>query len=106
MAIDINGYNETFRNFADFAKTMVEVNRNFMSGKFKLTLIEPHMSFALDVSPDGNTAVVTLKLDLGLLQGDNKNNFFGKAVIHQRITVDLTPDMPVVTNVNFAQELI
>ena len=82
------------------------VNRDYLNGLNRLQLAEPHMTFSLDVSPDKNTAVVTIKLDNNLSVGDTKNNFFGNAIVQQRITVDLTAETPTVTNVNFSQELI
>ena len=32
-------------------------------------------------------------------------NHFGSALVRERITVDLTPDVPVVTDVRISQEL-
>jgi hypothetical protein len=37
--------------------------------------------------------------------GDKRNNFFGNALVQERITVDLTPDVPVVTDIRLSQEL-
>ena len=82
------------------------VNRDYTNGLNMLQLADPYMTFSLDVSPDKNTAVVTIRLDTNLEVGDTKNNHFGNAIVQQRITVDLTPETPTVTNVNFSQELI
>jgi hypothetical protein len=76
-----------------------------MNGMHNLPLSDAHMTFALDVSPDGNTAVVTISLDTDLLVGDVKNNHFGNALVQQRITVDLSAETPTVTDVRFSQEL-
>ena len=81
------------------------VHRNMMNGMHNLPLSDAHMTFALDVSPDGNTAVVTISLDTDLLVGDVKNNHFGNALVQQRITVDLSAETPTVTDVRFSQEL-
>ena len=82
------------------------IHRDMTNGLHDLQLADvQHMTFALDVSPDGNTAVVTISLDTDLLVGDVKNNHFGNALVQQRITVDLTAETPTVTDVRFSQEL-
>ncbi len=37
--------------------------------------------------------------------GDVNKNHFGSALVQERITVDLTPDVPIVTDVRISQEL-
>ena len=81
------------------------INRNAMTGLHMIALHEPTMSFGLDVAPDGRTAVVTITLDTNLEVGDKRNDFFGNALVQERITVDLTPDVPVVTDIRLSQEL-
>ena len=81
------------------------INRNLATGLHTVALHEPTMSFGLDVAPDGRTAVVTITLDTNLEVGDKRNDFFGNALVQERITVDLTPDVPVVTDIRLSQEL-
>ena len=81
------------------------VNRDFMTGLNPVFLHDMGKTFGLDVAPDGRTAVVTLTLDTGLEMGDVNKNHFGSALIRERITVDLTPEVPVVTDVRISQEL-
>ena len=46
-----------------------------------------------------------ITLDTNLEVGDKRNDFFGNALVQERITVDLTPDVPVVTDIRLSQEL-
>lgn len=74
------------------------------TGLHTVALHEPTMSFGLDVAPDGRTAVVTITFDANLEVGDKRNDFFGNALVQERITVDLAPDVPVVTDIRLSQE--
>ncbi len=86
------------------------VNRNMMSGLYETLLFEPSITFDLKVAEDGRSAVLTITLDTKLEAGDGKrgegiDSTFGKAQIQERLTLDLTPETPVVTDVAFAQRL-
>ena len=80
MSLDINGYNAIFKSFVEFART----NGNLDKGRA-----------ILDATPTFS----------GLETGDANKNPFGKALFRERVTVDLTPDVPVVTDVRISQEL-
>ena len=61
--------------------------------------------YELEISPDGKTATVTVTQDkqlnsMGLRDAEYR---IGKSSVSQRTTIDLTQEMPVVTNVTFAQ---
>ena len=83
MALDINGYNSVFRNFVQFVAKL-----------------------PLDVAPDGNTATVTLVATAGLTEGSSPGDTFGQVQLTRQMTVDLRPDVPVVTDVKLAQTLV
>jgi hypothetical protein len=81
-----------------------------MSGLYETLLFEPSWTFDLKVADDGRSAVLTITLDTKLEAGDGKrgegiDSTFGKAQIQERLTLDLTPETPVVTDVAFAQRL-
>jgi hypothetical protein len=66
---------------------------------------EKDVHYSLDVSKDGKTATVTVSVDKNLNTKTSLFNEFniGMATISQRITIDLTKEMPEVTNVTFSQ---
>ena len=85
-------------------------NRDMTTGLYPTQIFGPSMSFGLDMAKDGRSAVVTLTLDARLEAGDGvrvpgRDTTFGTVQIQERITVDLTPETPVVTDVAFAQRL-
>ena len=61
----------------------------------------------MDVSEDGKTATVTVTSEKNLNANGTKYNDYniGTASFSQRITIDLTKEMPDVTNVTFAQTI-
>ena len=63
----------------------------------------PYLDLA--VSTDGNTAVLTLRLESNLKMGGPTRDDpdFGTMQLTQKLTIDLTPDVPVVTDVKIAQ---
>ena len=54
---------------------------------------------------DGRTAVLTMRLESPIMMGhaDNEDEGFGQIRISQKLTIDLTPDVPVVTDVKVSQ---
>ena len=69
------------------------------------TDVEP--KYALDISEDGKTATVTVTIDRNFNAIGSKYNDYniGTMSASQRITIDLTKEMPDVTNVTFAQTI-
>ena len=63
--------------------------------------------YDLEVSPDGKTAVVTMRLESPIMMGhaDNDDESFGQIRIAQKLTIDLTPEVPVVTDVKLSQSI-
>ncbi len=63
------------------------------------------LSYDLEVTPDGNTAVLTMRLQSPIMMGHaaNVDEGFGEIRIAQKLTIDLTPDMPVVTDDKISQ---
>ena len=110
--IPVPGNNGEMENLHELPGANLFANRNMMSGVYPVMLLAPSMTFALDVAPDGRTATVTLTLDAQLEGGEGGNNRqvgdtkFGRAVIRERITLDLAPATPVVTKVAFGQKLL
>ena len=63
-----------------------------------------HKYYNLELSEDGNTATVSLGICKNIsIEGDAANKY-GVATIVQRSTVDLTKDIPEITNVTFSQK--
>jgi len=63
-----------------------------------------HKYYNLELSEDGNTATVTLGICKNIsIEGDAANKY-GAATIVQRSTIDLTKDIPEITNVTFSQK--
>ena len=84
-------------------------SRDMMTGNFMLPLLDDtsmNTHYTLDVAPDGNTATVTLVVTPGLTEGSAKGDNFGQVQLTRQMTVDLRPDVPVVTDVKVAQTLI
>ena len=85
------------------------VARDMMSGHFLLPLLDDssmNATYKLDVAPDGNTAILTLIANTGLTTGNSKGDTFGNVEFTQKVTFDLRPDMPVVTDVQLGQQLL
>ena len=85
------------------------VARDMVSGHFLLPLLDDSSMKAtlkLDVAPDGNTATLTLIANTGLTTGNSKGDNFGNVELTQKITFDLRPDVPVVTDVQLGQQLL
>ena len=63
------------------------------------------LDYDLEVTPDGNTAVLTMRMQSPIMMGnaENVDEGFGQIRIAQKLTIDLTPDVPVVTDVNISQ---
>lgn len=84
-------------------------SRDMMTGNFLLPLMDDssmRATFTLDVAPDGNTATVTLVATAGLTEGSSPGDTFGQVQLTRQMTVDLRPDVPVVTDVKLAQNLV
>ena len=80
-----------------------------VSGHFLLPLLDDSSMKAtlkLDVAPDGNTATLTLIANTGLTTGNSKGDTFGNVELTQKVTFDLRPDVPVVTDVQLGQQLL
>ena len=84
-------------------------HRDMTTGLYPTMLLNPHMSFALETAPDGRSATVTIGLDCTLEGGDGgqaAGASFGNVRMQERISIDLAPETPVVTDVAFAQQLV
>ena len=84
-------------------------HRDMTTGLYPTMLLNPHMSFALETAPDGRSATVTIGLDCSLEGGDGGQAVgasFGNVRMQERISIDLAPETPVVTDVAFAQQLV
>jgi hypothetical protein len=81
------------------------VSRDRMRDNEKGIAKEQDVHYGLDISKDGKTATVTLSMDQNLnSQGTVYNEYnIGMATITQKITIDLTRDVPEVTGVTFSQ---
>jgi hypothetical protein len=83
MALDINGYNNMFRNFAEFAQNSLNAG-------------------------DGRTATITQTLSGDFAAPHSSQNnpvFFGSVTFAQRLVIDLTPEIPVVTDFKLSQTI-
>ncbi|MBR1836237.1 MAG: hypothetical protein IJ783_03015, partial [Kiritimatiellae bacterium] len=84
-------------------------HRDMTTGLYPTMLFNSHMSFALETAPDGRSATVTIGLDCTLEGGDGGQDAgasFGNVRMQERISIDLAPETPVVTDVAFAQQLV
>ena len=85
------------------------VSRDMTTGLFALPLLDNstmQTTYTLDVAPDGNTATVTVTASPGLAEGFSPGDVFGHVQFTRKMTVDLRPDVPVVTDVKLAQKLV
>ena len=80
------------------------VSRDYARDLAGITLAAD-VHYELDVSADGKTATVTVTQDMHLCTKDLRADEYriGKASVSQKTTIDLTKEMPVVTDVTFAQ---
>ena len=80
------------------------VSRDYARDLAGITLAAD-VHYELDVSADGKTATVTVTQDMHLCTKDLRVDEYriGKASVSQKTTIDLTKEMPVVTDVTFAQ---
>ena len=84
-------------------------SRDMTTGHFALALLDNstmQTTYTLDVAPDGNTATVTVTASPGLTEGFSPGDVFGHVQLTRQMTVDLRPDVPVVTDVKLAQKLV
>ena len=84
-------------------------HRDMTTGLFALPLLDNstmQTTYTLDVAPDGNTATVTVSASPGLTEGSSPGDVFGHVQLTRQMTVDLRPDVPVVTDVKLAQKLV
>ena len=118
MPINVNGYNATFQEFADFAKIMttgqgdensiarVGTGVNIAEG----VLLDPYghdIVHDLQVSPDGKTATITQTMTADLSSPGSQMNrkiSFGQVTLSQRLVIDLTTEIPTVTDFQISQE--
>ena len=65
------------------------------------------LHYGLEMSEDGNTATVTIAIDKDISSNGSSFNEFkiGKTTLTQKIAVDLTKEIPEVTDVQFAQTI-
>ena len=85
------------------------VSRDMTTGLFALPLLDNstmQTTYTLDVAPDGNTATVTVTASPGLTEGFSPGDVFGHVQLTRQMTVDLRPDIPVVTDVKLAQKIV
>ena len=84
-------------------------SRDMMTGNFMIPLLDDssmNTNYTLDVAPDGNTATVTLVVTPGLTEGSAKGDNFGNVQLTRQMTVDLRPEVPVVTDLKVSQQLL
>jgi hypothetical protein len=74
---------------------------------FEKTLVSGNldMHFDLMVSPDGNTATINIACQDEIFTGDRNEATCGTLQLRQKITLDLRPDIPVVTDVKLSQSI-
>ena len=72
---------------------------------FDKTLVTGNLSmhFDLMVSPDGNTATINIGCQDKIFTGDRDEATCGTLKLQQKITLDLRPDIPVITDVKLSQ---
>ena len=107
--IPVDGRNgNAAENLHELPGAELFAHRDMMSGPHPTLLLKPHMTFAVETAPDGRSATVTLTLDASLDGGDGgpADASFGNVRLQERISLDLTPDVPTVTSVAFGQELL
>jgi hypothetical protein len=89
------------------AKLLFQRDMNDEDGLYSRPAFDSNQSpnYDLQVSPDGNTAVVTMRMKSPLMMGnlDNEDESFGTIQLTQKLTLDLRPDVPVVTDVKLSQ---
>ena len=100
-------------NLHDLPGASMLLNHKMDGELFPVQIYDASMRFDLDVSKDGRTATLLITLDAKLEGGVGQRQLadpdatkFGKARIRERITIDLEPEIPVVTDVALGQELL
>ena len=85
-----------------FQRDMTDDNAIFSKPQFDANQAP---DYDLEVSPDGNTAVLTMRMESPIMMGHaaNEDEGFGTIQFAQKLTIDLTPDVPVVTDVKISQ---
>ncbi len=80
------------------------------NGVFTKPQFDPNQElyYDLEVTPDGNTAVVTMRMESRVMMGhrEDVDEGFGRFQLSQKLTIDLRPDVPVVTDVKLSQFLL
>ena len=80
------------------------------NGVFTKPQFDPkqELYYDLEVTPDGNTAVVTMRMESRVMMGhrEDVDEGFGRFQLSQKLTIDLRPDVPVVTDVKLSQFLL
>ena len=82
------------------------VQRDFMRGDHIQPMFDSSMSYNLSVAKDGKSATLEIVHDGKLLTGRDKEETFGNAQIRETMTIDLTKDVPEITDIKFAQKLM
>ena len=102
-------YGETGVNAIKLKGAGALANRDMTAGVFKSSLLDTYghdIVHELQVSPDGKTATITqsMTIDLSSPGSDMYNKIsFGQVTISQRLVVDLTAEIPTVTDFNISQ---
>jgi hypothetical protein len=86
-------------------------NRNMTTGTFMNSLLDTYghdIVHDLQVSPDGKTATITQTMTADLSSPGsqmNKKISFGQVTLSQRLVIDLTAEIPTVTDFKISQEI-
>lgn len=123
MAIQLTNGFSTFDAFVKFAENRSSAGLKGDVAKATLELDDRRISVATvgsasktsaawlsrtgddKITPDGRTAVLTMRMQSPIMMGHaaNEDEGFGQMQIAQKLTIDLTPDVPVVTDVKISQ---
>ena len=105
-------YNETGVNAIELPGARALANRDMTKGVFETSLIDAYghdFVHDLQVSPDGKTATITQTVTADLSSPGsqmNKKITFGQVTLSQRLVIDLTAEIPTVTDLQISQEFI
>ena len=98
MALDINGYNATFKSFVDFAQQRVNANDAKAVAEAQIQ------------TPLGGRKIVavtqTMTADLAVPGSNMQQKIsFGQVTFSQRLVIDLTAEIPTVTDFKISQNI-
>ena len=103
-------FDETGVNAIKLPGARALANRDMTTGTFMNTLLDAYghdLVHDLQISPDGRTATITQTMTADLSSpGSQMNNkiSFGQVTLSQRLVIDLTTEIPTVTDFQISQE--